>query len=84
VKFVSLGKIPKGLPDTRTAGDIIAAAFAGQGATRMPRGFGGKDPRRLPISARYQACLLRVFADARQAKRDAAARKLMARCEELK
>jgi hypothetical protein len=81
VKFVSLGKIPKGLPDTRTAGDIIAAAFAGQGATRMPRGFGGKDPNRTPMSLRYQACLLSVLAEARKAKRDAAARKLMARMQ---
>jgi hypothetical protein len=47
----------------------------------MPRGFGGKDPNRTPMSLRYQACLLSVLAEARKAKRDAAARKLMARMQ---
>jgi hypothetical protein len=33
------------------------------------------------MSLRYQACLLTVLADARQAKRDAAVRQLMARMQ---
>jgi hypothetical protein len=50
---------------------------------RLPRGFGGKDQHRTPMNLRYQACLLSVLADARRAKRDAAARKLMARMQDV-
>lgn len=61
-----------GSEDKRTAGQIMAEAFAGGGAVRLPRGFGGKDPHRTPMFLRYQACLRTVLAGVRRAKAGAA------------
>jgi hypothetical protein len=52
-----------GSRDKRTAGQILAQAFAGGGAVRLPRGF-GKNQNRVPMSGRYQAAVRRGFAAA--------------------
>jgi len=78
VKFAELYGRPAaryGSEDRRTAGQILADAFSGGGAVKLPRGFGRKkDPHRTPMSLRYQACLRTVLNEARHAKRKAAGR----------
>jgi len=63
-----------GSEDPRTAGQIIAQAFARGGAVMAPRGFGSnKDPHRSPMHLRYQAALWRGLMVAKREKKEAAA-----------
>jgi hypothetical protein len=67
VRFRDTRPEPKdGGEDKRTAGQIIASAFASGGAVRLSRGFGGKDPNRTPMALRYQAALRGLLAQARK------------------
>jgi hypothetical protein len=79
VKFRDTRPEPKdGSEDKRTAGQIIAAAFAGGGAVRLPRGFGGKDPHRTPMNLRYQAALRGLLAEAHKGNRARLAKRTVA------